>query len=37
MGELGTLAYLHGKLYYRSKEISPRPIIEVDIETLEFK
>jgi hypothetical protein len=28
--EKGTIVYVEGKLYYRSKQISPAPLIEVD-------
>ena len=35
LGEKGSICYVHNRLYYRSKEISPEPLIEIDAETLE--
>jgi hypothetical protein len=36
-GEKGTICYLLGRLLYRSKEIAPKPLVEIDTETLELK
>ena len=35
LGEKGSICYVHNRLYYRSKEISPEPLIEIDAETLQ--